>query len=88
MSDFESVRDLSASNNAKEIQDTPMGGDEPTTTTDAPESTADTTKAKRSSKEDADLAYSSFLVTSDSIAQRSSGGDSAVLDVSPSQDRV
>ncbi|XP_058712101.1 polymeric immunoglobulin receptor-like [Poecile atricapillus] len=89
MSDFESVKDFSASNSAKEIQDTPMGGDEPTTTTmDAPESAAETTKAKRSSKEDADLAYSSFLVTSDSITQRSSGGDSTVLDVSPSQDRV
>ncbi|NWV92149.1 PIGR protein, partial [Machaerirhynchus nigripectus] len=85
MSDFESVRDYSASNSAcvKDSQETPMGGDEFVTSADAPESAADTKNAKRSSKEDADLAYSSFLVTSDSIAQGSSGGDSAVLDVSP-----
>ncbi|NWI03610.1 PIGR protein, partial [Tichodroma muraria] len=83
MSDFESVRDFSASSSVKESQETPVGGDEFITTTDTLESAADTTKAKRSSKEDADLAYSSFLVTSDRIAQGSSGGDSAVPDVSP-----
>ncbi|NXB31625.1 PIGR protein, partial [Eulacestoma nigropectus] len=85
MSDFESVRDYSASNSAcvKDSQETPMGGDEFVTSTDTLESAADTKKAKRSSKEDADLVYSSYLVTADSIAQGSSGGDSAVLDVSP-----
>ncbi|NWV48036.1 PIGR protein, partial [Daphoenositta chrysoptera] len=85
MSDFESVRDYSASNSAcvRDSQETPMGGDEFITTADAPESAADTKKAKRSSKEDADLAFSSFLVTSDSIAQGSAGGDSAVPGVSP-----
>ncbi|NXQ13436.1 PIGR protein, partial [Peucedramus taeniatus] len=83
MSDFESVRDFSASNSVKESQETPMGGDEFITTADTPESAADTTKAKRSSKEDTDLACSSFLTTSSSITQDSSGGDSAVLDVSP-----
>ncbi|XP_068029261.1 polymeric immunoglobulin receptor [Anomalospiza imberbis] len=87
MSDFESVRDFSASNSVKESQETPMGGDEFITTTDTPERAANTTKAKRSSKEDAELAYSSFLDTSSSIAQGSSGGDSAVLDLSPPQDR-
>ncbi|KAF2985078.1 hypothetical protein EK904_005098 [Melospiza melodia maxima] len=89
MSDFESVRDFSASNSAKETHETSMGGDEfITTTTDTPDSAANTTKAKRSSKEEADLAYSSFLVTSSNIAQASSGGDSAVLDVSPPQDQA
>ncbi|XP_041869515.1 polymeric immunoglobulin receptor [Corvus kubaryi] len=90
MSDFESVRDYSASNSAcvKDSQETPMGQDEFITTTDTLESAADAKKAKRSSKEDADLAYSSFLVTSDSIAQDSSRGDSTVLDVSPKQDQV
>ncbi|NXB48507.1 PIGR protein, partial [Leucopsar rothschildi] len=83
MSDFENVRDLSASNRVKESQETPMGGDEFITTTDTQESAADTMKAKRSSKEDAELTYSSFLVTSERIAQGSSGGDGAVLDVSP-----
>ncbi|NXO21147.1 PIGR protein, partial [Cisticola juncidis] len=73
MSDFESMRDFSASNGAKESQETSMGGDEFVTTTDTPESAADTTKAKRNSKEDAELAYSSFLATSDSIAQGSAG---------------
>ncbi|NXO87754.1 PIGR protein, partial [Sitta europaea] len=78
MSDFESVRDFSASNSAKESQETPVGGDEFITTSDTAESAADTTKAKRSSKEDADLAYSSFLATSDRIAQGGAGRDSAV----------
>ncbi|KAI1231054.1 Polymeric immunoglobulin receptor, partial [Lamprotornis superbus] len=81
MSDFENVRDLSASSRMKESQETPMGGDEFITTTDTQESAADTTKAKRSSKEDAELTYSSFLATSERIAQGSSGGDSAVLDL-------
>ncbi|NXC03675.1 PIGR protein, partial [Orthonyx spaldingii] len=85
MSDFESVRDFSASNGTcvKESQETPMGGDEFITTVDTSESAADTKKAKRSSKEDAELAYSSFLVTSSSIAQGGSAEDSAVPDVSP-----
>ncbi|NWW03016.1 PIGR protein, partial [Oreocharis arfaki] len=49
MSDFESIRDCSASNSAcvKDSQETPVGGDEFITTTDTPESTADTKKAKR-----------------------------------------
>ncbi|NXA06330.1 PIGR protein, partial [Sapayoa aenigma] len=85
MSDFESVKDYSASNSAcvKESQETAIGGDEFITTTDTLESAAETKKAKRSSKEDADLAYSTFLFTSGSITQGSSGGDSAVPDVSP-----
>ncbi|NWV73150.1 PIGR protein, partial [Dasyornis broadbenti] len=85
MSDFESVRDCSASSGAcgKESQETPVGGDEFITTADTPERAADTKEAKRSSKEDADLAYSSFLVTCSSIAQGSSREDSAGLDVSP-----
>ncbi|KFV11383.1 Polymeric immunoglobulin receptor, partial [Tauraco erythrolophus] len=85
MSDFESVKEYSASNNActKESQETQFGGDEFITTPAAPESIAETKKAKRSSKEDADLAYSTFLLTSSSIAQGSSGGDSTAPDVSP-----
>ncbi|NXR45617.1 PIGR protein, partial [Hippolais icterina] len=83
MSDFESVRDFSATNGAKDIQESPVGGDEFISTTGTQESAADTTKAKRSSKEEAELAYSSFIVTSDSIAQGSSGGDSAGPGVSP-----
>ncbi|NWU83702.1 PIGR protein, partial [Onychorhynchus coronatus] len=90
MSDFESVKDYSASNSAcvKESQETAIGGDEFITTTDTPESAAEAKKAKRSSKEDADLAYSTFLLTSSSIAQGGSGGDSTALDVSPPQDQV
>ncbi|XP_027750999.1 polymeric immunoglobulin receptor isoform X1 [Empidonax traillii] len=90
MSDFESVKDYSASNSAcvKESQETAIGGDEFVTTTDTPESAAEAKKAKRSSKEDADLAYSTFLLTSGSIAQGGSGGDSPALDVSPPQDQV
>ncbi|NXJ88649.1 PIGR protein, partial [Corythaixoides concolor] len=85
MSDFESVKEYSTSNNAcvKESQETQFGGDEFITTAAAPESVAETKKAKRSSKEDADLAYSAFLLTSSSIAQSGSGEGSAAPDVSP-----
>ncbi|NXS47650.1 PIGR protein, partial [Balaeniceps rex] len=85
MSDFESVKEYSASNNAcvKETQETQIGGDELITATATPESAAETKKAKRSSKEDVDLAYSAFLLTSSNIAQGGSGGDSTAPGVSP-----
>nr|XP_009920470.1 PREDICTED: polymeric immunoglobulin receptor-like [Haliaeetus albicilla] len=85
MSDFENGKEYSATNNAcmKETQETQIGGDEFVTTAAAPESAAETKKAKRSSKEDADLAYSTFLLTSNSIAQGDARGDSAAPDVSP-----
>ncbi|KAF1539307.1 Polymeric immunoglobulin receptor, partial [Eudyptes schlegeli] len=85
MSDFGSVKEYSASNNAcvQESQETQIGGDEFIATTATPESAAETKRAKRSSKEDADLAYSAFLLTSSSIAQGSSEGDSAAPAVSP-----
>ncbi|NXX94465.1 PIGR protein, partial [Centropus bengalensis] len=78
MSDFESVKEYSASNNAcvQESQETQMGGDEFITTVVNPESTAETKKAKRSSKEEADLAYSTYLLTSSSVAQGSAGARS------------
>ncbi|NWS77463.1 PIGR protein, partial [Crotophaga sulcirostris] len=49
MSDFESVKEYSASNNAcvQESQETQIGGDEFITTTVTPESAAETKKAKR-----------------------------------------
>ncbi|NWI32378.1 PIGR protein, partial [Sula dactylatra] len=77
MSDFESVKEYGASNNAcvKDCQETQIGGDEFITTAAASESAAETKKAKRSSKEDADLAYSAFLLTSSTIAQGGTGGD-------------
>ncbi|NXJ40038.1 PIGR protein, partial [Ciconia maguari] len=85
MSDFENVKEYSASNNAcmKESQETQIGGDEFVTTTATPESAAETKKAKRSSKEDADLAYSAFLLTSSSIAQGGCSGDDTAPAVSP-----
>ncbi|NWH48515.1 PIGR protein, partial [Fregata magnificens] len=85
MSDFESVKEYSATNNAcvTETQETQIGGDEFVTTAAAPESAAETKKAKRSSKEDADLAYSAFLLTSNNIAQGGSGEDSAAAAVAP-----
>ncbi|NWZ52322.1 PIGR protein, partial [Haliaeetus albicilla] len=85
MSDFENGKEYSATNNAcmKETQETQIGGDEFVTTAATPESAAETKKAKRSSKEDADLAYSTFLLTSNSIAQGDARGDSAAPDVSP-----
>ncbi|KAM7082403.1 polymeric immunoglobulin receptor [Ciconia maguari] len=89
MSDFENVKEYSASNNAcmKESQETQIGGDEFVTTTATPESAAETKKAKRSSKEDADLAYSAFLLTSSSIAQGGCSGDDAAPAVSPSSEK-
>ncbi|NXS95387.1 PIGR protein, partial [Jacana jacana] len=85
MSDFESVKEYAASNNAcvKETQETQIGGDKFIATEAAPENAAETKKAKRNSKEDADLAYSAFLLTSTSIAQGGPGGDSAAPDMSP-----
>ncbi|KFP89831.1 Polymeric immunoglobulin receptor, partial [Apaloderma vittatum] len=85
MSDFESGKEYSASNNAcmKESQETQIGGDEFITTTAAPDNTAETKKAKRNSKEDADLAYSTYLLTSSSIAQNGAGGASAAPAVPP-----
>ncbi|NXL43310.1 PIGR protein, partial [Podilymbus podiceps] len=85
MSDFESVKEYSASNDAcvKETQETQIGGDEFITTKATPESAAETKAAKRSSKEDADLAYSAFLLTSSSIAQDGPGEGSAAPAVSP-----
>ncbi|XP_074706503.1 polymeric immunoglobulin receptor isoform X1 [Strix aluco] len=84
MSDFESVKGYSASNNAcvKESQETEIGGEEFTTTTATLESAAETKKAKRSSKEDADLAYSTFLLTSSSITQAGTEGASTAPDAS------
>ncbi|XP_009995816.1 PREDICTED: polymeric immunoglobulin receptor-like [Chaetura pelagica] len=88
MSDFESVKEYGASNSAcvKESQETQLGGDELITTGATPENTAETKKAKRSSKEDVDLAYSAFLLTSGNIVQDTPGGDnrdSATPDVPP-----
>ncbi|NXT83465.1 PIGR protein, partial [Zapornia atra] len=85
MSDFESVKEYGASNNAcvKESQETQMGGDELITTAAPPENPTETKKAKRSSKEDADIAYSTFLLTSSSIVQDNPRGDSSAQDVPP-----
>ncbi|XP_010148786.1 PREDICTED: polymeric immunoglobulin receptor-like [Eurypyga helias] len=84
MSDFESVKEYSTSNNTcvAESQETQIGGDELITTPATLESAAETKKANRRSKEDADLAYSAFLLTSSSIVQGGSEGDSAAPDVS------
>ncbi|XP_074781726.1 polymeric immunoglobulin receptor [Athene noctua] len=85
MSDFESMKGYGVSNNTcvKESQETEIGGEEFTTATTATqESAAETKKAKRSSKEDADLAYSTFLLTSSSIAQAGTEGASAAPDAS------
>ncbi|NXJ74331.1 PIGR protein, partial [Trogon melanurus] len=85
MSDFESAKEYSASNNActKESQETQIGGDEFITTTATSGNAVETKKAKRNSKEDADLAYSTYLLTSSSIAQSGAGGASAAPAVPP-----
>ncbi|NXR10112.1 PIGR protein, partial [Semnornis frantzii] len=85
MSDFESVKGYGASNNAcvKENEETQIGGDEFIATEVTPESAAETKKAKRSSKEDADLAYSAFLLTSGTVTQGDSSGHSTAPEVPP-----
>ncbi|XP_013811798.2 polymeric immunoglobulin receptor [Apteryx mantelli] len=71
MSDFESAKEYGANDNAcmKETQETQMGGDEFISTANKAESTAEAKKAKRSSKEDADVAYSAFLLQASAVAQ-------------------
>ncbi|NXF93542.1 PIGR protein, partial [Eubucco bourcierii] len=85
MSDFESMKGYGVSNNAcvKENEETQIGGDEFITTEVTPESAAETKKAKRSSKENADLAYSTFLLTSGTITQGDSSGHSTAPEVPP-----
>ncbi|XP_032059263.1 polymeric immunoglobulin receptor-like [Aythya fuligula] len=85
MSDFESVKEYGANDNAcmKASQETQLGGDEFITTTASVESAAETKKAKRGSKEDADLAYSTYLLTSNAIAQGCAPGDSAAPTAAP-----
>ncbi|NXX39883.1 PIGR protein, partial [Tricholaema leucomelas] len=85
MSDFESVKGYGASNNAcvKENEETQMGGDEFITTEVTPESAAETKKAKRSSKEDADLAYSTYLLTSGTSTQGDPKEHSTAPEVPP-----
>ncbi|KFQ76976.1 Polymeric immunoglobulin receptor, partial [Phaethon lepturus] len=87
MSDFDSVKEYGASNNAcaKESQETRMGGDvkETVKKPGKPSSFRTSELGADNSKEDADLAYSTFLLTSSSIVQGGSGGDSAAQDVSP-----
>ncbi|NXL84716.1 PIGR protein, partial [Alectura lathami] len=87
MSDFESAKEYGANHNAcmKESQETQLGGDEFITTANA-ENTAETKKAKRSSKEDADLAYSAFLLTSNTITQGPSGDNAAPAEPPPAWD--
>ncbi|XP_025891907.1 polymeric immunoglobulin receptor [Nothoprocta perdicaria] len=80
MSDFESAKEYGANDNAcmKGTQETQIGGDELVSTTSEAESAAEARKAKRSSKEEADVAYSAFLLQASAVAQgRGAGGDTA-----------
>ncbi|NXY88805.1 PIGR protein, partial [Alcedo cyanopectus] len=85
MSDFEAVKEYGTSNKGctKDSDETQIGGEEFITTVATPESAAEAKKAKRSSKEDADLAHSTFLLTSSSIVQGGTEGDGAAPDMSP-----
>ncbi|XP_042740184.1 polymeric immunoglobulin receptor [Lagopus leucura] len=85
MSDFENAREYGANDNMcmKQSQETQLGGDEFVTTTANIESTAETKKAKRGSKEDADLAYSASLLTPSSVTQSSVGDSTAPAEAPP-----
>ncbi|KGL81240.1 Polymeric immunoglobulin receptor, partial [Tinamus guttatus] len=71
MSDFESAKEYGANDNAcmTGTQETRIGGDEFVSTASEPESAAEARKAKRSSKEEADVAYSAFLLQASAVAQ-------------------
>ncbi|NXA39581.1 PIGR protein, partial [Eudromia elegans] len=82
MSDFESAKEYGANDNAcmKGTRETQIGGDELVSTGAEPESTTEAKKAKRSSKEEADVAYSAFLLQASAVAQghgAEGGGDAA-----------
>ncbi|NXJ10107.1 PIGR protein, partial [Odontophorus gujanensis] len=79
MSDFESAKEYGANDNIcmKQTQETQLGGDEFVPTTANTESTAETKKAKRGSKEDADLTYSASLLTSSTTTQNPMGDNTA-----------
>ncbi|XP_062450800.1 polymeric immunoglobulin receptor [Rhea pennata] len=82
MSEFEGTREYGANDNAcmKESQEMRIGGDEFVTTASEAECAAEAKKAKRSSKEDADVAYSAFLLQASAVAQgpAAEGGGDAV----------
>lgn len=85
MSDFENAREYGANDNVcmKQSQETQLGGDEFVTTTANTESTAETKKAKRGSKEDADLAYSASLLTPSTTTQSPAGDSTAPAEAPP-----
>ncbi|XP_031461796.1 polymeric immunoglobulin receptor [Phasianus colchicus] len=85
MSDFENPKEYGANDNVcmKQSQETQLGGDEFVTTTANIESTAETKKAKRGSKEDADLAYSASLLTPSTVTQSSVGDSTAPAEIPP-----
>ncbi|XP_010722485.2 polymeric immunoglobulin receptor [Meleagris gallopavo] len=85
MSDFENAKEYGANDNVcmRQSQETQLGGDEFVTTTASIESTAETKKAKRGSKEDADLAYSASLLTPSTVTQSSVGDSTAPAEAPP-----
>ncbi|XP_073740591.1 polymeric immunoglobulin receptor isoform X2 [Callorhinus ursinus] len=72
MSDFENSRDFGANDNmgvSPVTQETTLGGkDECSTTTENTVETEEPKKAKRSSKEEADMAYTAFLLQTNNMA--------------------
>ncbi|NXE50272.1 PIGR protein, partial [Casuarius casuarius] len=87
MSDFETAKEYGANDNAcmKETQETQIGGDEFVTTTNKAESAAEAKKAKRSSKEDSDVAYSAFLLQASAVAlgHRAEGSSTSAAPPAP-----
>lgn len=72
MSDFENSRDFGANDNmgaSSVTQETSLGGkDEFTTTTENTVEMEEPKKAKRSSKEEADMAYTAYLLQTNNMA--------------------
>uniref|UniRef100_A0A452VNG5 Polymeric immunoglobulin receptor n=1 Tax=Ursus maritimus TaxID=29073 RepID=A0A452VNG5_URSMA len=78
MSDFENSRDFGANDNmgaSPVTQETTLGGkDECSTTTENTVETEEPKKAKRSSKEEADMAYTAFLLQTNNMAAEAQEG--------------
>ncbi|XP_019402426.1 PREDICTED: polymeric immunoglobulin receptor [Crocodylus porosus] len=78
MSEFENAKEHGANDNVfmRETQETQIGGMDEFITTAGTEEVEEPKKAKRGSKEEADVAYSTFLLQTNNIAQEHTAEDS------------
>ncbi|XP_039176007.1 polymeric immunoglobulin receptor-like [Crotalus tigris] len=76
MTEFENVRQYGAKENLEEFHETQMGKkDEYSSTSGSPKEDGKSKKTKRGSKEEAEMAYTTFLLQSDNISSKVSSSD-------------